>query len=66
MQATFRFGGSEEIVVWSNPGGVYVDRVKVELDSKKASGDNLLARIALSKSQARSVASAIMGAAAEL
>lgn len=66
MQATFRFNGSEEIEVWTDSSGVYVDRKKSNLDPRVSSSDDLLARICLSKSQARSLASAIMGAAAEL
>jgi len=79
MQAIFRFNGSEEIEVWRDHVGVYITKrlqetsgchhsgeTQEEMDAhaKRISESNVT--IGLSKSGARSIASALMQAAAEL
>lgn len=70
MQAVFRFNGSEEVVVSNQVGGVLLEVLRGDArpgfgssDGEKP-GDRTL--LSLSKSEARAVASALMGAAAEL
>jgi len=67
MQAIFRFRGAEEIVVSNYPGGAMLEILTGVSDQ----GDGLRhvdhnETVQFSKSQARAVASALMGAAAEL
>jgi len=67
MQAVFRFRGAEEIEVSSGPGGVSVEfkrGMKPNDDGSHYVEQGW--REMFTKSQARSLASAIMGAAAEL
>lgn len=84
MQAVFRFGGAEEIVVSNQVNGVLVEIYSGytnQCQNCKALGPRAAcsscpggagsaleqkALLTLSKGQARSVGSAIMGAAAEL
>jgi hypothetical protein len=67
MQAIFRFGNSEEIEVWNDAAGVNLYRrkgvTKIEDGLRHVDEEHT---ISLSKSQARSLASALMGAASEV
>lgn len=73
MQAIFRFRGNEEVIVSNcGGGGVMLEYVTEEVDPAPQTlgvEPKLIEKrttYAWSKSQARSIASAIMGAAAEL
>jgi hypothetical protein len=72
MQAIFRFNESDEIEVWTSPGGVLLSQYRnlpiVESADNPHCGPRKepVFSLGLSKSQARSIASAMMQAAAEL
>jgi hypothetical protein len=71
MQAIFRFNGSEEIEVWTSPGQVVLEKRYAPpqvCDSEHPADPANVVRtmVCLTKSQARSIASAMMQAAAEL
>ena len=74
MQAVFTFNGSEEYEIWSDQVSVHLTRRPVPLRLSPAVGrgdptaDVLGSTVtfSFSKSQTRSVASAMMGAAADL
>jgi hypothetical protein len=72
MQAIFRFNGSDEFEVWTGPGGVLFSQsrnlpIAESVDNPHAGPrQEAVFAVCLSKSQARSIASAMMQAAAEL
>lgn len=66
MQAIFRFNSAEEIEVWNDTSVNIFQRRGIEQNPDGSRYVTEEHTLSLSKSQARALASALMGAAAEL